>query len=101
MADVPFADVFRPVRRNQTVIASDARNPIWRVIVSRDDDHDTSLFAPRQFASPFPVRRRFSISRGRGGAETILNPRHQPIRVYCRHPALGYSTQAMLSTRPD
>ena len=43
MADVPFADVFRPVRCNQTVIASDARNPIWRVIVSRDDDHDTSL----------------------------------------------------------
>ena len=76
MADVPFADVFRPVRRNQTVIASDARSSEWRVIVGRDDEHDASLFAPRPFLGPLPERRRISITRDRGCEEQFLNPCH-------------------------
>ena len=100
MADVPFADVFRPVRRNQTVIASDARSSEWRVIVGRDDEHDASLFAPRLLLGPLPERRKLSITRDRKGEEQVLSPCHEPIGTYCHHPALGYSIQAMLSARP-
>src|SRR6516162_4384510 len=73
MADVPFADVFRPVRCNQTVIASDARSSIWRVIVGRDNEHDTSLFGPRLFLGPLPEQRKLSITRDRGGEEQFLS----------------------------
>ena len=37
MADVTLAHVFRPVRCNQPFIASNARNSIRRMVLSRDD----------------------------------------------------------------
>ncbi len=40
MTDVMFAHELRPVWRNQSVIAADARNSIGRMSLGRNDHHD-------------------------------------------------------------